>query len=65
MEINIYEFCFTAQTTEDLKRVHLEKDKMEKEKDERIKELEIKINTMGLAYENVLNVSLQKILMEA
>ena len=30
---------------------------MEKEKDEKIKELEIKINSMGLAYENVLNVS--------
>ena len=34
-----------------------EKDRMEKEKDDKIKELEIKINSMGLAYENVLNVS--------
>ena len=30
---------------------------METEKNDRIKELEIKINSMGLAYENVLNVS--------
>ncbi len=34
-----------------------EKEKSEREKDERIKELEIQISTMGLAYENVLNVS--------
>ena len=34
-----------------------DKDRMEKEKDDKIKELEIKINSMGLAYENVLNVS--------
>ena len=34
-----------------------EKDRMQKEKDDKIKELEIKINSMGLEYENVLNVS--------
>ena len=56
--------CFTflfisiAQTEDELKRVNQEKDRVEKEKDDKIKELEIKINSMGLAYENVLNVSL-------
>ena len=48
----------TAQTEDDLKRVNQEKERIEKEKDDKIKELEIKINSMGLAYENVLNVSL-------
>ena len=47
-----------AQTEDELKRVNQEKYRVEKEKDEKIKELEIKINSMGLAYENVLNVSL-------
>ncbi len=43
-------------TEAELKRTKDDKDRMEKEKDEKIKELEIKINSMGLAYENVLNV---------
>ena len=51
-------FISIAQTEDELKRVNQEKDRVEKEKDDKIKELEIKINSMGLAYENVLNVSL-------
>ena len=51
-------FISIAQTEDELKRVNHEKDRVEKEKDDKIKELEIKINSMGLAYENVLNVSL-------
>ncbi len=47
---------FTDHTEAELKRTKDDKDRMEKEKDEKIKELEIKINSMGLAYENVLNV---------
>ena len=51
-------FISIAQTEDELKKVNQEKDRIEKEKDDKIKELEIKINSIGLAYENVLNVSL-------
>ena len=56
MHSNVH-YISAAQTEQELKQVNTEKDRMEREKNDRIKELEIKINSMGLAYENVLNVS--------
>jgi len=50
------------QTQQNLEDMRLEKEKMEKDKDHEIRNLRLKIETMGQQYENILNDSLDKLI---